>query len=79
MPNLALINAYLQEELLRRNKATVDAVEAAGWLDKANLLGDSISRPGKPLRELLRKGLIRGAVQDPPRPHGRWYINKLNN
>lgn len=79
MPNLCDINNYLQEELSRRNKATVDAVEAAGWLDKANLLKDSKSRPGKPLRKLLRDGQIKGAVQDPPQRYGRWYINNLIN
>ena len=52
----------------------VDAVQAARWLDQAGLLGDSPSRPGKPLRDRLRAGRIHCGVQRPPQEHGRWFI-----
>lgn len=71
------INSFLQAELRRRNIDIVTAVEAASWLDEAGLLRDSEQKHGKPLRQLLRNGKIVGSVQDPPRPHGRWYIKRL--
>jgi hypothetical protein len=44
----------------------VRAIDAARWLDAAGMLADSDHRPGLPLRELLRAGLIEGAHQRPP-------------
>jgi hypothetical protein len=49
-------------------------VEAAVWLDEAGVLKDSRTRPGLPLRELLRAGKIPHAEQRPPFPNGRWFI-----
>src|SRR4051812_35356120 len=68
------INAVIQRELLRRRFDEVSAVEAARWLDAAGALNDSPSRPGLPLRNLLRAGEIDGAVQRPPSAYGRWFI-----
>jgi hypothetical protein len=68
------INDYLQAELKRRQLAEVPAVEAARWLDGAGLLADSAARPGLPLRNLLRDGVIVGSDQRPPRLWGRWFI-----
>ena len=68
------ISAFLQNQLNRRARDEVPAVEAAHWLDKANLLKDSHSRPGLPLRKHLRAGHIAGAEQRPPQPYGRWFI-----
>jgi len=65
------INAFIQSELTKRGLTSVVAVEAAIWLDKAGLLKDSESRPGKPLRDLLRAGAINRAVQDSSR---RWVL-----
>ena len=65
---------FLQRELEKRQQEEVAAPEAARWLDGAGLLRDSSSRPGKPLRDLLRAGLIEGAEQRPPAPYGRWVI-----
>jgi hypothetical protein len=70
------INAFLQDELRKRARSEVTALEAAGWLDAAGLLNDSPHRPGLPLRNLLRAGLIEAAEQRPPRPHGRWFIKR---
>jgi hypothetical protein len=64
----------VQARLRRDGLDEVAAVKAARWLDDAGLLTDSASRPGLPLRKLLRAGLIRGAEQRPRKAFGRWYI-----
>jgi hypothetical protein len=68
------ITAFLQSRLAMLGLEDVAAVQAAQWLDDAGLLGDSSSRPGKPLRDLLRAGNIGCAEQRPPTPNGRWFI-----
>jgi hypothetical protein len=70
----AEIDAFLQSELARRGLDEVTAVEAASWLDAAGLLADSRHRPGLPLRNLLRAGVIRSGEQRPPRKYGRRFI-----
>ena len=77
MPDIDKINTFLQKELIKRRQPEVPAVEAAGWLDRAGLLNDSPTRPGLPLRNLLRSKKILGQVQIPNRKHGRWFIRKL--
>lgn len=72
------ISAFLQRELRTRRRDDVPAVEAARWLDRAHLLSDSPSRPGLPLRNLLRADRIKGAEQRPPRRYGRWFIRQLH-
>ena len=72
MPNDFSINERLQSELLKRGLESVSAVEAAKWLDKAGLLPDSIDRPGRELRHMLRAKKIRGGVQE---LNGRWFIH----
>ncbi|MFX4263085.1 hypothetical protein ACOBQJ_12935 [Pelotomaculum propionicicum] len=73
------VNSFLQKELIRRSLNRVNAVEAARWLDEAGILNDSIHRRGKPLRNLLREGKILGSVQEPPRPNGRWFIERVKS
>jgi hypothetical protein len=68
------ITAFLQGRLATLGLEDVAAVLAARWLDEAGLLGDSSSRPGKPLRDLMRAGKIGYAEQRPPTPNGRWFI-----
>lgn len=68
------LTAHIQAELRRRGLIEVSAVEAARWLDRGGLLRDSGSRPGAPLRKLLRQGVIGGAVQQPFGRYGRWSI-----
>jgi len=70
----AEIDRFLQVELVRRRLGEVSAVEAAAWLDEQGLLPDSPSRPGLPLRNLLRAGRIRSGEQRPPQKHGNWFI-----
>lgn len=54
-------------------------MDAAAWLDEAGLLEDSASRPGLPLRRLLRAGLIPQAQQRPPTSNGRWFIVRASD
>ncbi len=68
------INEHIQAELRRRERSEVAAVEAGRWLDEAGLLRDSDSRRGRPLRDLLRAGLIEGQRQE---PNGRWFIDRV--
>ena len=69
------ISNFLQSKLREKGMSTVTSIQAARWLDKANILTDSPHRPGKPLRELLRAGLIKGQRQEPNR---RWYIDRVD-
>jgi hypothetical protein len=68
------LRAFLDDELRERNLDEIPAVDAAAWLDAAGLLVDSSSRPGLPLRKLLRAGLLPHVYQRPARPNGRWFI-----
>lgn len=70
--DVGAINAHLQDELRRRRRPEVAAVEAAQWLDQAGLLKDSDQTRGLPLRNLLRARKINGQRQE---PNGRWFIN----
>ncbi|MCY4097840.1 MAG: DOPA 4,5-dioxygenase family protein [Rhodospirillales bacterium] len=75
--NLRAINEHLQSRLRQDNRDSVPAVEAAQWLAEAGLLPDSSSRPGLPLRKLLRANRIFGQEQVPPRAGGRWHVRRL--
>lgn len=69
--NIGEINAALQRFACARPEQAIAAVEGARELDRLGLLPDSPTRPGKPLRELLRAGAIDNANQD----DGRfWFI-----
>lgn len=74
VPSSSNVDAFIQGRLRSLGLASVAAVEAARWLDQAGVLRDSPQRPGKPLREKLRNGLIPGARQE----GGRWYIYRLD-
>lgn len=69
--SIAEINNFIQSKLKELNKEQISAVKMAGYLDEAELLSDSSSRPGLPLRRLLRAGKIIGAEQ---LPNKRWLI-----
>lgn len=64
---ISIIDKYIEYE----HKDVLTAVEAAELLDKAGVLKDSLSRPGKPLRDILRAGYIAHAYQ---LSNGRWFI-----
>lgn len=69
--SLAEINAAIQRFACAQPDRRVTAVEAGAELDRLGLLRDSATRPGKPLRELLRAGGIDHAYQEGGRS---WYI-----
>jgi hypothetical protein len=69
--NIAQINAALAALASAQPDGETDAVSGGAELERLGLLTDSASRPGKPLRDLLRAGLIVGAYQDGSR---RWHI-----
>jgi hypothetical protein len=74
MSTRSQIGGFIQQQLLSRNLTHVTAVDAAIWLDRAGVLKDSSTRPGLPLRNLLRTGIIVGKRQE---PNGRWFIDHV--
>lgn len=72
--NINAIIEFLDNYLVKNNLGSLTAVEANALLEKTGLLSDSKSRPGKPFRELLRKGLIPHAYQKGSR---NWIIPRL--
>lgn len=63
MVKIDSIVEFLDTHLRRHGLSEVSAVEAARLLDRAGLLNDSQAKPGKPLRDKLRKGLLPHAYQ----------------
>lgn len=57
------ITKFIDDYLTKSGRAYIDPVEANALLAKAGILKDSKDRPGKPLRDLLRKGQIPHAFQ----------------
>lgn len=57
------IITYLDAYLATTGKLNTNPVEANAILERARILDDSKDRPGKPLRELLRKGFLPHAFQ----------------
>jgi len=74
MDNTKEIIAFIDHYLEQSGEETIRPPEANKLLEKAGLLKDSATRPGKPLRRILRSWLIPHAFQDPPIKYGRWYI-----
>ena len=70
------IGDFLQVVLRIRQLPRVGAVSAARWLDATGILRDSRTRPGKPLRNLLRAQKIVGQRQE---ANGRWYIDRASH
>jgi hypothetical protein len=77
MLDVSAINSFLQNELKRRGLDYITAIEAAKWLDRADLLADRTE--GLPLRNLLRKGRITGGRQEPPQKYGNWFIDRIES
>jgi hypothetical protein len=59
MSIIKFIDSYLE----KNNLLNIDIINANALLAKVKLLSDSKDRPGKPLRELLRKGRLPHAYQ----------------
>lgn len=58
-----VIIKFIDDYLIKTGRTSIDPVEANALLSKAGILRDSIDRPGKPLRDLLRKGQLPHAFQ----------------
>jgi hypothetical protein len=71
------ISDFVQAQLRQRHLDEVTAVVAARWLDEGGVLNDSDSRPGLPLRHLLRASTIPESDQRPDCPYGRGFIAPL--
>lgn len=67
------INMFIQDKLAKLKLNKVNVIQAARWLDSAKLLKDSGSRPGQPLRRLLRDGKINGCKKE----GSRWFIYQI--
>ena len=61
--NIKAIIDFLDNHLTRTGRQSIDPVEANALLEKAGLLRDSMDRPGKPLRGLLRSNKLPHAYQ----------------
>jgi len=61
--NIGAIISKIDEFLEKNGKSSTNPVEANAMLEKAGLLRDSDTRPGKPLRDILRTGSIKHAYQ----------------
>lgn len=73
---ISKINHLIQSQLHSKGLQEVTTIEAAKWLDIAGLLKDSEVCPGRPLRNLLRRGLIIGQYQEKNR---RWFIRLIEH
>lgn len=60
---MTAIIKFIDDYLTKSGRADIDPVEANALLAKAGILKDSKDRPGKPLRDLLRKGQLPHAFQ----------------
>ena len=70
-----LVNNFIQTFLREHGLSSTTPVEISGELENADILKDSQSRPGLPLRNLIRSGSIEGAWQDGSR---RWHIERVD-
>jgi len=71
----SVINNYIQARLQRENLEEVAITVAAKWLSKENILKDSRSSPGFPLRRNIKQGNIFGAYK---KRDYFWYIRRIN-
>lgn len=63
MSDIYKIIKVIDEFLVRKNIETTTPVEINPYLEKLGLLNDPASRPGLPVRKLLRNGKISHAFQ----------------
>jgi hypothetical protein len=60
---MSTIIKFIDYYLTKAGRTSIEPVEANALLAKAGILRDSKDRPGKPLRDLLRKGQLPHAFQ----------------
>lgn len=73
MKDVGQIEIAIENFLIRERKFETNPVEAGAYLDRIGLLKDSKDRPGKPLRDILRKGQLSHAYQN----GNRWIIPRM--
>lgn len=74
MKDIKQIEIAIENFLIKEKKFETNPVEAGAYLHRIGLLKDSKDRPGKPLRDILRKGLLKHAYQN----GNRWVIPRLS-
>jgi hypothetical protein len=85
MTNIQLIIASIDKYLERSRLNSIGPVEANAMLEKQGILLDSPTRPGRPLRKLLRENKIPYAFQSGGKgsewiiPHSSERINTISN
>ncbi len=79
LQNATGVHRCLQNHMRDRGLRELDPVTAGALLGSVRILRDSRTRPGLPLRNLLRAGLIPGAYQVPNTKYGRWHIPLLTS
>ena len=70
------INNYIQLRLQAENLAEIPLVKAAKWLDEADILKDSSSSPGFPLRRHVKRGNVFGVYKKGMKS---WYIKRIGD
>lgn len=68
------INDFIQAQLREQKMDQCGTIEASVWLERKGILRNDKSKPGRRLRVLLRKGMIRGAKIG---QGGRWVISRV--
>jgi hypothetical protein len=68
------INAFIQAQMRAKKLDQCGAIDASVWLEKKGILRNDKSKPGRPLRVLLRKVMIEGSAKG---PGGRWIIRRV--
>ncbi len=74
--DICQINNFLQLKMNAEEKAEIPLSLAARWLHSENLLSDSKTSPGFPLRRHISKGNILGAYR---KNNYFWYIRRIEN
>jgi hypothetical protein len=74
MADIDNIIRALDKYLRTKSKKSMNPPEANQWLERKGLLIDSVTRPGLPLRRLLRQGKLPHAYKV-----GRYWVIPLSN
>jgi predicted DNA-binding transcriptional regulator AlpA len=72
----SVINNYIQGRLQRENLEEVSVNDAAKWVADENILKNSVTSPGFPLRRNIKTGNIFGAYQ---KRNYFWYIRRIKD
>lgn len=82
---MSTIIKFIDDYLTKTRRTSIDPVEANALLAEAGILRDSKDRPGKPLRDILRRGQLPHAYQKGGKgsswviPHSRKGKSSVSN